>query len=127
MNDEYMQLKKDRLNGEAIYRGVVEKGGVNIQTSTVVFPPKMYQGAPPVINIDEQTEQFMARLVTISNQIGDPVLKAQVLAFRHRLKRSARAALYRSALIERERLKQALAHQRMPLAVAVIEGTPING
>ena len=123
-----MDFKPDRLNGQEVRRGVFpDTSGVNISSSTILFPAKALQGAPPIVHLDQQVESFMARLITVSNTVGDPVLKAQVVAFSTRIKRAARAALYRSALIERERLKQALAQQSMPHAVAVIEGTPING
>ena len=123
-----MDFKPERLNGQDVRRGVFpDTSGVNIPSRTILFPAKAVQGVPPIVHLDQQVENFMARLITVSNTIGDPVLKAQVVAFSTRIKRAARAALYRSALIERERLKQALAHQSMPHAVAVIEGTPLNG
>lgn len=115
-----MALKPDRLNNTTIFRGVIDKGGVNCQNETIVFPPTVVHNAPVVRPLDEQVEMFVNRLVTVTNSIDDPVIKAQALAFRVKVKRAAHAALYRATVIERERINQKLLQHGMTLAAQAI-------
>jgi hypothetical protein len=82
-----MNLKPDMLNGQKIFRGVDTCGdGVNHQNRSIVFPPKVVIGAVPVLPLDELVEQSLSRIIRISDQTGDPLIKAQAVAFRGNLK-----------------------------------------
>lgn len=117
---EHLMLKPDRLNATPILRGVRETGGVRIQTTTVVFPPTMTQDAPPVRDVREQAHEFAQRLVTISERIGDPVIKAQAISFRKRVANAALATITRATLIERERIRQVLLSHGLTTAAEAI-------
>ncbi|NOT42364.1 MAG: hypothetical protein HOP13_17960 [Alphaproteobacteria bacterium] len=102
-----MQLKPDRLNGQTIYRGVERgPGGINHVNNFILFPPTMTVTPGPVLSLDELTEQALAKIVTVSNETGDPVIKAQALAFRANLKKTLAYWLKRAALNERECCRQ---------------------
>jgi hypothetical protein len=105
-----MQLKPDRLNGQTVYRGV-ERGsdGINHVNNFILFPPAMNATPGPVLTLDELTEQALAKVVTMANETGDPVIKAQALAFRTNLKKTLAHWLKRTALNERERCRRRLA------------------
>ncbi len=105
-----MHLKPDRMNGQTIYRGV-ERGsdGINHVNDFILFPPTTTVTPGPVLTLDELTEQALAKIIAISDQTGDPVIKAQALAFRANLKKTLGYWLKRAALNERERCRQRLA------------------
>jgi hypothetical protein len=116
-----MQLKPDRLNGQTIYRGV-ERGndGINHVNKLILFPPSMTAMPGPVLTLDELTEQALAKIVTIAHESGDPVIKAQAIAFRADLKKTLAFWLKRAALNERERCRQRLAAHGFAHAAAFL-------
>lgn len=117
-----MDFKPDRVAGVDVKRGVIpDTSGVNIQSTTILFPAKMQQAPPPIRPLDEQLALFMKRIITLSDQMGDPVIKAQAVTFYYRLERAARAHLYRAGLIERERIKALLRKHGMSQAVVVCD------
>lgn len=116
-----MQLKPDRLNGQTVYRGV-ERGtdGINHVNNFILFPPAMHAAPGPVLTLDELTEQALAKVVTMANETGDPVIKAQALAFRAGLKKTLAFWLKRAALNERERCRRHLTAQGLTHAAQSI-------
>lgn len=105
-----MQLKPDRMNGQTIYRGIERRSdGINHVNKFILFPPTTTVTPGPVLTLDELTEQALARIVTVSNETGDPVVKAQALAFRANLRKTLSHWLKRTALNERERCRRRLA------------------
>lgn len=104
-----MHLKPDRMNGQTIYRGI-ERGsdGINHVNTFVLFPPTTTATPGPVLTLDELTEQALAKIVAVSNETGDPVIRAQALAFRASLKKTLAHWLKRSALNERESCRRRL-------------------
>jgi hypothetical protein len=105
-----MQLKPDRLNGQTIYRGV-DRGsdGINHANKFILFPPTTTVAPGPVLTLDELTEQALAKIISVSNETADPVIKAQALAFRTGLKKTLSHWLKRAAINERERCRRRLA------------------
>jgi hypothetical protein len=114
-------LKPDRLNGQTIYRGV-ETGsdGVNHVNRLVLFPPSMAVRPGPVVDARELVEKALAQIVRVSDETGDPVIKAQALAFRAGLKKTLAFWLTRAALNERERCRRQLITHGLELAASAI-------
>jgi hypothetical protein len=114
-------LKPDRLNGVAIYRGV-ERGsdGVNHVNGFVLFPPTMRARHGPVVNLDVLAEQAVTQIVSVSEQTGDPVIKAQAVTFRANLKKALGFWLKRAAMNERERCRRQLVAHGFELAASAI-------
>ena len=105
-----MELKPDRLNGQTIYRGVERSSdGINHVNKFILFPPSMTATPGPVLTLDELTEQALAKIISVSDQTADPVIKAQALAFRAGLKKTLAFWLKRATLNERERCRRLLA------------------
>lgn len=96
------QLKPDRLNGQTIYRPVGQDGGVNYVSEGILFPPGIKVGRPPVLSQQELVEGALRDLVTVSDQHGDPLVKAQAIMFRKKLAAHQTAWLKRAADNERE-------------------------
>lgn len=96
-----MSLKPDTLNGKKIFRGVVDEGGVMCPSSLIVHPPTVVTGEPPVMDPAQLVELSVRDLITISDQTGDPVIKAQALLFRKNIKSHQTAWLARAADNER--------------------------
>lgn len=96
------QLKPDRLNGQTVYRPVSNEGGVNVVNDGLLFPPGIKVGRPPVITQQELVERALADLITVSDQHGDPLVKAQAILFRKKLAQHQAAWLKRAADNERE-------------------------
>lgn len=104
-----MTLKPDRLNGQMIFRGV-ERGpdGVMHQSRAVMFPPTIRAGRPPALHPQQLVELALRDLITVSDQTADPVIKAQALTFRKKLKDHQTAWLCRAAVNERETIRREL-------------------
>lgn len=100
-----MSLKPDRLNGQVIFRPVSNEGGVNHVNPGVVFPPGIHVGAAPVLHPDELVGLAVQDLVTISEQTGDPVIKAQAVLFKGKIVKHQKHWLKRSAENERALIK----------------------
>jgi hypothetical protein len=117
-------LKRDRLNGAAIYRGV-ESGsdGVNHVNSFILFPPAMTARHGPVVTLDALAEQALKQIVSVAERTGDPVIKAQAVTFRLSLKKALGFWLKRAALNERERCRQQLILHGLELAASAIGDT----
>jgi hypothetical protein len=96
------QLKPDRLNGQTVYRPVSTDGGVNHVNDGVLFPPGIKVGRPPILSAQELVESALRDLVTVSDQHGDPLVKAQAILFRKKLAAHQTAWLKRAADNERE-------------------------
>lgn len=97
-----MQWKPDRLNGQTIFRPVTSEGGVNHVNEGVMFGPGIKIGRPPVLTAEELVEGALRDLVTISEDHGDPLVKAQAVMFRKRLAAHQVAWMKRAADNERE-------------------------
>lgn len=119
-----MFLKPDRLNGKAVYRGV-ERGtdGVNHVNGFILFPPTMSARHGPVLTLDALAEQALAQIVSVAERTGDPVIKAQALAFRTNLKKTLGFWLKRAALNERERCRRLLITHGLELAATALGDT----
>jgi len=121
-----MFLKPDRLNGVAIFRGVERAGdGTNHVNRLVLFPPAMSARHGPVLTPDALVEQALANIIAVSDRTGDPVIKAQAVAFRRSLKKALAFWMRRAALNERERARRRLIAHGLELAASAI-GEP-NG
>lgn len=96
------QMKPDRLNGQTVYRPVSNEGGVNVVNEGLLFPPGIKVGRPPVITHQELVERALNDLITVSDQHGDPLVKAQAILFRKKLAQHQAAWLKRAADNERE-------------------------
>jgi len=96
------QLKPDTLNGKPILRGVVDEGGVNCTSSLIVHPPGIKVGRPAVLTAQELVEGAVKDLVTISNNTGDELIKAQALLFRKKIAQHQLSWMKRAADNERE-------------------------
>ena len=85
----------------------VETGsdGVNHQNHVIMFPPSIQAGRPPMTHPAQLVEMALQDLVTISDQTGDPVIKAQAVVFRKKLKDHQTAWLARAAANEREMIR----------------------
>jgi len=124
-------LKKDRLAATDILRPVLAGPGnvtaERIASSTVVFEPKgMFQSPPPVTTIEEQTNALRARIVTVTSHAEDesPVMLTFV-KFKAKLTRALAAGLFRSAWIERERIKAHLTSQGFARAAEAVNAMPL--
>jgi hypothetical protein len=95
-------LKPDTLNGQKIFRMVSNDGGVNHVNEGIFFPPGINVGRPPVMTAQELVEGALKSLVSISDQHGDPLVKAQALMFKQKLAQHQLHWLKRSADNERE-------------------------
>jgi acyl CoA:acetate/3-ketoacid CoA transferase alpha subunit len=95
-------LKPDTLNGQTVFRPVTTEGGVNHVNSGIVFPPGIKAGRPPIITAQELVEGAVRDLVTISDQTGDPVIKAQAVMFKRKIVQHQVSWLKRAADNERE-------------------------
>lgn len=95
-------LKPDTLNGQTIFRPVTQEGGVNHVNRGVVFQPGIKVGRPPVMTAQELVEGAVRDLVTVSDQTGDPVIKAQAVMFKRKIVQHQAAWLKRAADNERE-------------------------
>lgn len=83
-----MQLIPEWLGGRPILRGVERRSdGTPRATGMIVFPPSLKVGKAPVMPLEALVEGALARIITITDQTGDPVIKAQAIAFRGNLKR----------------------------------------
>lgn len=97
------QLKPDTLNGQRIFRGHhADPDGVMHQNELIVFQPSVTMGRAPIVHPDELVELSLRDLITVSNNTADPVIKAQALTFRKKLKDHQTAWLARAAQNERE-------------------------
>lgn len=103
------QLKPDTLNGQKIFRGVTSDGGVNHVNDLIVFPPSIKTGRPPILTAQELVEGAVRDLVTVSDEHGDPLVKAQALLFKRKIVQHQVAWLKRSADNEREVIRAWLA------------------
>jgi len=103
-----MALKPDKLNGQAIYRGVEDRGGVNHVNSLIVFKPEMVFGEAPIMAHADLVENAMRALITVSEQTADPVIKAQAVTFRGKLKQHQDFWMRRAAINERARVREQL-------------------
>ena len=101
-----MSLKPDRLAGKLVYRGF-DRGpdGTLLDNKTVFFPPTITVGRPPIVHPDQLVEQALKDLITVSDQTGDPVIKAQAVMFRKSLHKFLVAWLARAAVNEREMIR----------------------
>lgn len=116
-----MFLKPDRLNGKAIYRGVETHGdGVNHVNRLVLFPPRMQVRHGPVVELEALVEQALASIVNVSDRTGDPLIKAQAVAFRRSLKKALAFWMKRASLNERERVRRHLITHGLELAASAI-------
>ncbi len=99
-------LKPDRMNGQEIYRGV-ETGpdGVNHQNKFILFKPSMIATHGPVLPLEELVEQALRNIITVSDQTGDPVIKAQAIAFRGQLKKALSFWMKRADMNATERCR----------------------
>jgi hypothetical protein len=98
-----MSWKPDRLNGKVIFRGYDRApDGVLIQSGVIMHPPSVKVGRAPIQHPDEMVEMALRDLITVSEQTGDPVIKAQAVMFRKNLKKFLVAWLARAAVNERE-------------------------
>jgi len=95
-------LRPDTLNGQKIFRVITDEGGVNHVNQGIFFPPGINVGRAPIVHPDELVEQAMKDLITVSDQTGDPVIKAQAVMFRKKLHDHQKAWLARAAQNERE-------------------------
>ena len=119
-------LKPDRLNGQAIYRGVqTASDGINHVNRVVLFQPRMSATHGPVLDFDALVEQAVTSIVSVSDQTGDPVIKAQAVTFRRALKKALAFWMKRAAMNERERCRKQLYSHGLELAAMAI-GDP-NG
>lgn len=101
-----LNLKPDRLNGEPILRPVGEDGSVG---EGIVFPPALKVGPVRPVSGEALVEAALADLVTVSDQHGDPLVKAQALMFRRRLAQHQAIWLKRAADNERAIIRHWLA------------------
>lgn len=121
-----MFLKPDRLNGQAIYRGVeTARDGINHVNRVILFPPKTSATHGPVLDLDALVEQALTNIVRVSDQAGDPVIKAQAITFRRALKKALGFWMKRAVMNERERCRTQLLTHGLQLAATAI-GDP-NG
>lgn len=97
-----MSFKPDVLNGKKILRGVYPDGGMMVQSTAVMHPPTVVRGKPPILHPDQLVELALKDLITVSDQTGDAVIKAQAVTFRKKLKAHQTAWLARAAENERE-------------------------
>jgi hypothetical protein len=99
-------LKPDRMNGQDIFRGV-ETGsdGVNHVNRFILHPPKMLATHGPVLPLEELVEQALRNIITVSDQTGDPVIKAQAIAFRGQLKKALTFWMKRADMNATERCR----------------------
>lgn len=104
-----LALKPTRMNGQTVFRGV-ERGpdGVMHENSMIVFQPAIKVGRPPELHPQELVELALRDLITVSDQTGDPVIKAQAMTFRKKLKDHQTAWLARAASNEREAIRRQL-------------------
>jgi hypothetical protein len=96
------KLVPDVLNGQKIFRPVTNEGGVNHVNDGVFFAPSIKVGKPPVMTAQELVEGAMRDLITVSDQHGDPLVKAQAVMFKQKLATHQLHWLKRSADNERE-------------------------
>jgi hypothetical protein len=114
-------LKPDRLNGKAIFRGVeTSSDGANHVNGFILFPPAMAVKPGPVVTLEALTEQALAQMISVADRTGDPVIKAQAVAFRGNLKKALGFWLKRAALNERERCRRHLVTHGLELAASAI-------
>ena len=96
-------LKPDMLNGQRIFRGVeTDSSGVNHQNNFILHPPSIKMGRPPVLSAQELVERSVADLIRVTDQTGDPVIKAQAVMFKRKIVQHQLSWLKRSADNERE-------------------------
>jgi hypothetical protein len=97
-------LKPDKLNGQDILRPVGHRddGTPFIANKAVFFPPTLIAAKPQLTDPAELVELAMADLISISERIGDPVIRAQAVMFRKKLKTHQHIWLARAAANERE-------------------------
>lgn len=93
------QLKPDRLNGQTIYRPVSPDGRA---ADGIVHPPSLRVERPPIVSAQELVEGALRDLVSVCDEHGDPLVKAQAIMFRKRLAQHQTAWLMRAARNERE-------------------------
>jgi hypothetical protein len=74
----------------------------------------------PVVTLDALTEQALSQMISVADRTGDPVIKAQAIAFRANLKKTLRFWLKRAALNERERCRRRLTTHGLELAASAI-------
>jgi hypothetical protein len=117
-------LKPDRLNGVSVFRGVERGGdGINHVNKFILFPPAMRARHGPVLALDALAEQALTQIVSVAERTADPVIKAQAVTFRGRLKKSLAFWLKRAALNERERCRLQLVTHGFELAASAIGDT----
>lgn len=95
-------LKPDTLNGQTVFRPVTDEGGVNHVNRGIIFPPTIKVGRPPVLTAQELVEGAVKALVTVTEQTGDPVIKAQAVTFKQKIVQHQLSWLKRAADNERE-------------------------
>lgn len=102
-------LKADKLNGQTIMRPITTgPDGVNYQNKGVFFMPSIKVGTPKVVPLEALVEGALADLISVSDATGDPVIKAQAVLFKKKLKDHQSLWMYRAAMNERERIKNIL-------------------
>src|SRR5262245_48388004 len=98
----YTTFRPDQLNGQRVFREIETDGaGINHQNSTILFSPALKVGEPKPVHPEELIEQALTQLITISSNVGDPVIKAQAVKFREQLKRHLAFWLTRAGQNER--------------------------
>lgn len=96
-------LKPDMLNGQRIFRGVeTDSAGVNHQNNFILHPPTIKVGRPPILSAQELVAGAVKDLVTVTDQTGDPVIKAQAVMFKRKIIQHQISWLKRAADNERE-------------------------
>ena len=74
-----------------------------IQNKPIFFPPSIVVGETPFVPMEEIVEDIMRQLITVSDQTGDPVIKAQAITFQKNIQKVVVSAAIRFALNERAR------------------------
>lgn len=101
--------KPERMNGKVVFRGYSrDTDGVMHMNESIAFAPTLLVGRPKIEHPDHLVEMALKDLISVSDQTGDPVIKAQAMTFRKDLKKHQTAWLARAAANEREIIRQFL-------------------
>jgi hypothetical protein len=100
---DYMpKLVPDTLNGKKIFRYKPDEHLPNHMNDMIVHQPTIKIGRPPVKTAQELVEAAVNDLVTVTNQTGDPVIKAQAVMFKKKIAQHQLVWMKRAADNERE-------------------------